>query len=416
MSNLEARDTDTSHLHPVFREKAANVLARCEQDGLPFRMFEGFRTPQRQRYLYSKGRTIPGDKVTNAQAWQSYHQYGVAADFVLFIDGNWSWDDKGARAKWWARLHEIGKENGLERLGFESPHLQLIGLTTARLGDGHYPEGGDMSWAENLEKSIISWSGTQAPPPIPDLIPQRPPVEDSTPSSVPDDIPRPSTKDWHRHFGGLEYRYDARGIYLRDVHGGTVPLRTPGKPTTCEAIWKLCGEHILAASKKYGVSPELIMMTIATESAFAKKHGFSGPVTFRWEAHVSVEDVQPNHQGDYSAGPMQTLATTARWVIRQQHLDYEPFVVAPDYKQRPAPPETHPLYDLKTNIDIGTAEIKQRWATTQDDPVMVSATFNAGGIYESSQNRWHLRTYGDHLDRAAEWYGDACAVVAATRG
>lgn len=236
------------------------------------------------------------------------------------------------------------------------------------------------------------------------------------PQPLPADVPPPATNDWRRFFNGIEYRCDPRGIYLRDVHGGTEPLRTPGTPTTCEAIWQLCGEYIIAASKKYGVSPELIMMTIATEAAFAKKHSFTGPLTFRWEPHVEVNDVQPHHFGDYSAGPMQTLATTARWVIRSQHLDYDPFGVAPDYKQKPAPPETHPLYDLKTNIDIGTAEIKQRWAGTHDDPIKVSAAFNAGGIYESDKNRWRLKTYGDHLDRAAKWYGDACAVVGPLRG
>jgi peptidoglycan L-alanyl-D-glutamate endopeptidase CwlK len=231
--------------------------------------------------------------------------------------------------------------------------------------------------------------------------------------TVPVDVPRPAKKGWHSHFNGLEYRYDERGIYLRSVGDGMEPLRTPGKPSTCEALWRLAADHILAASKKYGVAPELIMMTIGTESAFARKHGFSGPVTFRWEPQVSVQDVQPHHLGDYSAGPMQTLATTARWVIRQQGLDYDPFVVAPDYKQKPAPPESHPLYDLKTSIDLGTAVIKQRWTKTQDDPILVSAAFNAGRVADSSKNRWHLRSFGDHLDRAVEWYGDACAVLAA---
>ena len=231
-----------------------------------------------------------------------------------------------------------------------------------------------------------------------------------------DDVPLPSSRGWHSHFGGLEYRCDERGIYLRGVSDGMEPLRSPGPPTTCQVIWNLCAKYILAASKKYRVAPELIMMTIATETGFARNDGFTGRKTFRWEAHVKVNDVQPPYFGDYSAGPMQTLATTARWVIRQQGLDYDPFAVAPAIKHKPVPaPDSHPLYDYKTNIDIGTAEIKQRWATTQDDPIVVSAVFNAGGKRQSSENRWHLSTHGDHLDRAAKWYGDACAVVAAAR-
>ena len=161
MSNLDARDTDPSHLHPAFRERAARVLAALQQEDLPFRMFEGFRTPQRQRYLYATGRTTPGPKVTNAKSWSSYHQYGLSADFVLFINGNWSWDDSGPRAAWWKRLHEIGRANGLEPLDFEMPHLQVRDLTIGGLRNGQYPAGGDMSWAENLEKAIVSWNGPE---------------------------------------------------------------------------------------------------------------------------------------------------------------------------------------------------------------------------------------------------------------
>ena len=154
-------------------------------------------------------------------------------------------------------------------------------------------------------------------------------------------------------------------------------------------------------------------MTIATEAAYWRPVGFTGPRTFYWEAAVWNRDVTPNFQGDYSAGPMQTLATTARWIIRAQNLPYNPFQVAPAYRQRPpSAPAAHPLYDADTNITIGTAEIKQRWGASGDDPILVAACFNAGGVYESSANAWHLRTTNDHLDRAARWYGDACAVLA----
>jgi peptidoglycan L-alanyl-D-glutamate endopeptidase CwlK len=71
-----------------------------------------------------------------------------------------------------------------------------------------------------------------------------------------------------------------------------------------------------------------------------------------------------------------------------------------------------PLYDPAINIDIGTSEIKHRFTKTGDDPILVSAAFNAGGLYKSSKNDWHLRSHGNHLDRAAAWYGDACTVIA----
>lgn len=60
--------------------------------GIPIAVFETFRTPQRQAQIHAQGRTAPGKIVTNAKGWQSWHQYGVAADIALRIDGRWSWD------------------------------------------------------------------------------------------------------------------------------------------------------------------------------------------------------------------------------------------------------------------------------------------------------------------------------------
>jgi hypothetical protein len=220
-------------------------------------------------------------------------------------------------------------------------------------------------------------------------------------------------RGWHQQFGGREWRYDERGVYIWEYEGGQEPLRTLGRPVTCRRIWELFRTEILRASQRFEVSPALIMMTIATETAAYRSVDFNGPRTLFWEPHVWNRDVQPPFQGDYSAGPMQTLATTARWVIRAQQLPYDPFAIAPPYRHRPQPsPTKHPLYDPDTNLTIGAAEIKQRWRTSGDDPILVAACFNAGGLYESHSNSWHLRTSNDHLDRAAKWFGDACAVLA----
>jgi peptidoglycan L-alanyl-D-glutamate endopeptidase CwlK len=224
-------------------------------------------------------------------------------------------------------------------------------------------------------------------------------------------IPSAGSADWHSKFGGQKWRYDKNGVYIEKHANGEEPLRTRGEPITCRTIMELCAKEILAASQKYDVPMALIIMTIATETANYRKQGFTGPRTFRWEPHVKVNDVEPHDRGDYSAGPMQTMSTTARWVIRAQNLDYDPFEVAPHYETVPAPPEEHPLYEYKNSIDIGTAVIKQRCDKTGDDPILVAAAYNAGGIYESQQNDWKLRSTGDHLDRAARWYGDALAVL-----
>ena len=40
-----ARDTDLAHLHPIVREKIETLITRFESEQLPFRLFEGYRTP-----------------------------------------------------------------------------------------------------------------------------------------------------------------------------------------------------------------------------------------------------------------------------------------------------------------------------------------------------------------------------------
>ena len=128
MSQPWKRDQELTHLHPFFREKVEALLDKLSLGGLPFRVFEGFRSPQRQHYLFEQGRTRPGTIVTKARPWTSYHQYGLAADFVLHVDGRWSWDTSGDNSQMWTRLHELARENQLTPLSWELPHLQLPGL------------------------------------------------------------------------------------------------------------------------------------------------------------------------------------------------------------------------------------------------------------------------------------------------
>jgi peptidoglycan L-alanyl-D-glutamate endopeptidase CwlK len=151
------RSSDPACLHPVFRRKSGELLEALAREGIPFRLFEGFRSPERQQYLYAQGRTRPGPVVTRARPWTSYHQYGLAGDFVLFENGKWSWDSAGANARAWRRLEEIGRQLGLEPLSFEKPHLQLAGLHIADLTAGHYPAGGDARWEASLHDALAAW-------------------------------------------------------------------------------------------------------------------------------------------------------------------------------------------------------------------------------------------------------------------
>src|SRR5580704_9087892 len=207
--------------------------------------------------------------------------------------------------------------------------------------------------------------------------------------------PRMDAGDWHSKFGGQEWRYDDQGIYLRDQPA--TPRRSSGNPLTCTAILATYGEDIFKASVAHGVPPELIVMTIAAETGIYRASSFTGPKTFRWEPGVTVTDVNPHTNGDYSAGPMQTLATTARDIIKRLHLPYDsPFKVAPYYSVKPnSAPDENPLYGGPVNIDLGTAEIRSNLHASGFDPILVAACYNHGSLAQSNaahQNPWNLFT------------------------
>jgi hypothetical protein len=84
------RDYDL--LMPELRALAEKGIAGARRAGYPVYIFEGFRSPIRQDYLYAQGRTKKGRIVTNAQAWESWHQYGMAFDIAFKRYGKWSWD------------------------------------------------------------------------------------------------------------------------------------------------------------------------------------------------------------------------------------------------------------------------------------------------------------------------------------
>lgn len=152
---------DLSLLHPIMRLAAEEVVRQLNQEDIPFAVFEAFRSPSRQAYLFAQGRSRPGSIITKAQPWESYHQYGLSADFVLTIDGQWSWEGEGG---WWERLVDVGKEYGLEPLSFEKPHLQIAGLNIHELIRGQLPGGGDESWSKNFAGNANSWKGFPSAP------------------------------------------------------------------------------------------------------------------------------------------------------------------------------------------------------------------------------------------------------------
>lgn len=121
---------DVSHLYPVFADLVKKGVASANAAGYPIAVFEAYRSPGRQDWLYAQGRTRPGNVITQAKAWESAHQAGVAVDLALYKDGKWSWDFTAKQ------LHPFFVALGLETLSFEVAHVQMTGGLGGKLVGG----------------------------------------------------------------------------------------------------------------------------------------------------------------------------------------------------------------------------------------------------------------------------------------
>ena len=78
-------DRDLTKLDPAFRRKLEAVIKDLAEHGLKLFVTEGFRSLERQQWLYAQGRTRTGPLVTNCDGilHQSAHQFGWAADVAF---------------------------------------------------------------------------------------------------------------------------------------------------------------------------------------------------------------------------------------------------------------------------------------------------------------------------------------------
>lgn len=125
-----------SLLHPKLREEATHIyLDVCSAlTGRAICRFSyTLRTFKEQDDLFAQGRTKPGSIVTNARGGESYHNYGIAADIVLIVDGKTaSWNIKtdfdGDGVADWQEVVRIFKMYGWEYGGDwafkDYPHFQ----------------------------------------------------------------------------------------------------------------------------------------------------------------------------------------------------------------------------------------------------------------------------------------------------
>lgn len=185
-------------LLPRVHDAAEKLVSYAENIGMPIRITEGYRSPERQNELYKQK-----PKVTNAKAWESMHQYRIAFDIVFRKEGY------NATNKQWEALVEGAKKLDLEWGGdwkgfIDKPHFQLT-------------FGKEL---KDFQKGKIDWAAYYT---LPVITPPQPPV---SPPVVPPVPPKPKARFTKTLTYGMR---DPQVAVLQDVlrREGLFPLYQP---------------------------------------------------------------------------------------------------------------------------------------------------------------------------------------------
>jgi uncharacterized protein YcbK (DUF882 family) len=124
MKVLRAARSKKKGLQPLVRRRAERIVEAMGFMGHPVRIVEGYRSEERQNELYAQGRTKGGNIVTNAKGGESYHNYGVAVDFVFRNEGY------NASKELWETLGVVGESQGFNWGGrwsgfTDKPHFEM---------------------------------------------------------------------------------------------------------------------------------------------------------------------------------------------------------------------------------------------------------------------------------------------------
>lgn len=165
--NKYFKRVDITKICPWFLDKCIQLVNNCKNRGVEYYAISGFRDPIEQDKLYAIGRTESLDrkKVTNAPAWTSFHNYGLALDLCRDADvtkdglqPDWKKEDYKVLQE---ECHKLGLTSGLDFSSFpEAPHQQ-VPFAAGSTGDFKkifINEGIEKVWEEalkNLKKSIF---------------------------------------------------------------------------------------------------------------------------------------------------------------------------------------------------------------------------------------------------------------------
>jgi peptidoglycan L-alanyl-D-glutamate endopeptidase CwlK len=127
-------------LHPVVLELCRKHIEACRKRGVDIIVTNTLRDAEYQAYLYSQGRTRPGNIVTNMKEIGP-HAFGLAYDVVPVVKGKAVW----INSRLWKIVGEEGMKLGLVWGGkwksiVDMPHFEYTeGLTAAQLRAGKRP-------------------------------------------------------------------------------------------------------------------------------------------------------------------------------------------------------------------------------------------------------------------------------------
>lgn len=107
---LSSADRRWDQMDEVFVQRLLLVFKIMrEEHGYDMALLEGYRSPERQDMLAARG-----SHVTQAKAWQSYHQYGLAADCAFVRAGRLVISEKDPWAqRGYALYGEVAEQVGL---------------------------------------------------------------------------------------------------------------------------------------------------------------------------------------------------------------------------------------------------------------------------------------------------------------
>jgi hypothetical protein len=159
-------DSSWEHLFPAFREKLKQVLQEAEAaTGHPWIMTEGYRSQERQTFLYDQGRKRPGDIIT----WQKHpvnHGVGLAAD--VYPTSNGKTPDFGIRHQVYEQFRDIYLRHGLTNPAWakgDYGHVQLTDPTIHAKAEAWVAAGFPQTETHSMPQRLaVSINGKPVPP------------------------------------------------------------------------------------------------------------------------------------------------------------------------------------------------------------------------------------------------------------